>query len=134
VIAPTIDPRTRTLRVRAQIPNPEGRLRPGLFARVDLGVSRRPDVMLVPEEAILQRADGAVVFRVDGSGTVQRVVVETGIHVDGGVEVVRGLQPGDRVITRGHTELTDGVRVAVMAPDGAEPTAVSSAPPSEARP
>jgi membrane fusion protein (multidrug efflux system) len=134
VIAPTIDPRTRTLRVRAQIPNSEGRLRPGLFARVDLGVSRRADVMLVPEEAILQRADGAVVFRVDGNGTAERVVVRTGLHVDGGVEVVSGLAARDRVITRGHTELSDGVRVAVRGADGAEPSAVSSAPPTEARP
>jgi membrane fusion protein (multidrug efflux system) len=133
VIAPTIDPRTRTLRVRAQIANPAGRLRPGLFARVDLGVSQRAGVMLVPEEAILQRADGAVVFRVDGDGTAERVVIQTGRHHDGAVEVVSGLDPRDRVVTRGHTELSDGVRVAVQAADGA-PTAVSSAPPTEARP
>jgi membrane fusion protein (multidrug efflux system) len=134
VIAPTIEPRTRTLRVRAQIPNTDGRLRPGLFARVDLGVSRRSGVLLVPEEAILQRADGAVVFKVDGEGTAARVVVQTGLHVDGGVEVVSGLEATDLVVTRGHTELSDGVRVAVRSADGAEPTAVSAAPPAETEP
>ncbi len=134
VIAPTIDPRTRTLRVRAQLPNSDGRLRPGLFARVDLGISYRKDVMLVPEEAILQRADGAVVFRVNGEGTAQRLVVETGAHLDGAVEVLQGLAPEDRVVTRGHTDISDGVRVAVRSADGADPTAVSSAPPTEGHP
>ncbi len=65
-VSPTIDTRTRTLRVKAQLENPEGRLRPGLFARVDLGISAREGVPMVLEEAILQRADGAVVFRANG--------------------------------------------------------------------
>ena len=68
VVSPTIDRKTRTLRVRALIENADGRLRPGLFARANLGVARREGVILVPEEAVQQRADGAVVFRVlDGN-------------------------------------------------------------------
>ena len=57
-----IDPRTRTLRVKALLANADGRLRPGLFARADLGVAEREGVLMVPEEAVLQRSDGAVVF------------------------------------------------------------------------
>src|SRR5262245_42282652 len=62
VVSPRIDPATRTLRVKARLDNTAGRLRPGLFARADLGVAERADVPMLPEEAVLQRSDGAVVF------------------------------------------------------------------------
>jgi membrane fusion protein (multidrug efflux system) len=112
-VSPTIDPRSRTLRVKAQLANPEGRLRPGLFARADLGVAQREGVAMIPEEAILQRADGAVAFRLLGD-RVERVRVETGVHHEGWIEVVTGLGPSDRVVVRGHADLADGMAVAVQ--------------------
>lgn len=114
-VSPTIDPRSRTLRVKAQLANPDGRLRPGLFARADLGVAQRPGVAMIPEEAILQRADGAVAFRLLGD-RVERVHIETGVHRDGWVEVAKGLGPTDRVVVRGHADLSDGMAVAVQDP------------------
>ena len=119
VISPTIDTRTRTLRVKAALDNMEGRLRPGLFARADLGVSRRSGVLMVPEEAILQRSDGSVVFRMAGEDRVQRQVVQTGAFRNGRVEVVSGLDARDQVVTRGHTSLVDGSTVMVRNIDGA---------------
>lgn len=118
VVSPTIDPRTRTLRLKGELPNPEGRLRPGLFARVSLGVDRRDHVLMVPEEAILYRADGAIVFRVVGTDVVERRNIQPGVHRDGWVEVSSGLSAGDRVVRRGHTELIDGARVVAHHPDG----------------
>lgn len=118
VVSPTIDTRTRTLRVKARLDNAESRLRPGLFARVDLGVATRPNVRLIPEEAILRRADGAVVFRLASGSRVERLLVETGVHRDGVVEVVRGLEPGDLVVSRGHATLVDGELVTPRHPDG----------------
>lgn len=118
LVSPTIDPATRTLRVEARIPNPEGRLRPGLFARVDLGVADRQSVVMVPEEAVLMRADGQVVFRANAQGQAERVTVETGVHRDGLVEIARGLRPGDRVVTRGQADLVDGAPIAERQPDG----------------
>jgi membrane fusion protein (multidrug efflux system) len=112
-VSPTIDPRSRTLRVKAQLANPDGRLRPGLFARADLGVAQREGVAMIPEEAILQRADGAVAFRLLGD-RVERVRIETGVHREGLVEVVKGLGPTDRVVVRGQAELSDGMSVAVQ--------------------
>jgi membrane fusion protein (multidrug efflux system) len=117
-VAPKIDVATRTLRVKAELENPEGRLRPGLFARVDLGVATRHDVPVVLEEAILQRSDGAVVFRAGPDNHVERVVIETGIHDNGYVEVVSGLRAGDRVVSRGHAQLVDGERIVSRNPDG----------------
>ena len=95
IVSPTIDSRTRTLRVKAQLENKEGRLRPGLFARVDLGIAKREGVAMIAEEAVLQRADGAVVFRAVADNRVERRVIEVGAHHDGMVEVVSGLAPGD---------------------------------------
>ncbi len=113
-VAPTIDPRTRTLRVKGLLANPEGRLRPGLFARVDLGLSVRRGVAMVPEEAVLERADGSVVFRLVGGNRVERRRVRTGERREGFVEIREGLELGDRVVVRGNAELVDGARVALV--------------------
>ena len=129
VVSPVIDPRSRTLRVKAQIANPEGRLRPGLFARIDLGVALRPDVPMVLEEAILRRAEGAIVFRSVDGNRVERVAVETGVHYAGHVEVVKGLAPGDQVVSRGGDRLSDGQTVLARNPDG---TLVAPKPPDVA--
>lgn len=117
-VSPTIDTRTRTLRVKAQLDNPEGRLRPGLFARVDLGISEREGVPMILEEAILQRADGAVVFRANSKNRVERIVIETGVYHEGYVEVVKGLAPGDVIVSRGQARLVEGQLVAPRNPDG----------------
>ena len=127
-VAPTIDPRTRTLRVKGTIQNTDGRLRPGLFAHADLGVAMLEDVTLVPEEAVLHRADGSVVYLLDGDRATRKRV-ETGRHRGGMVVILGGMPAGTQVLTRGHTTLPDGVRVTVRRPDGSIATpAVAGAP------
>lgn len=118
VIAPTIDPSTRTLRVKAEISNPDGRLRPGLFAHVDVGVAERQNVTMVPEDALVQRAEGAVLYRLVDGNRVQRMVVEPGLHSAEWVEVRAGLSAGDRVVVRGQRDLIDGGAVSVRTRDG----------------
>ena len=118
VISPTIDARTHTLRVKARVPNAEGRLRPGLFAHTDLGLARRENVLVVPEEAVLLRADGEVVFVVTSEGRAQRSVVQTGAQRDGVIEITGGLRAGDFVAVRGHSSLADGALVSRRRPDG----------------
>ncbi len=118
VVSPTIDPRSRTLRVKAQLPNPGGQLRPGLFARIDLGVALRPNVPMVLEEAILRRAEGSIVFRAVDGNRVERVAVETGVHQAGYVEVLRGLAAGDLVVSRGGDRLAAGQTILPRNPDG----------------
>jgi membrane fusion protein (multidrug efflux system) len=118
VISPIVDPKTRTLRVKARIANADGRLRPGLFARTDLGIAERPGALLVPEQAVLQRADGEVVFVATSDDVARRVVVKTGLHRDGKVEIVEGLDPDDEVIVRGHAALVDGSPIARPDPAG----------------
>jgi RND family efflux transporter MFP subunit len=128
VVSPTIDPGTRTLRVKATLPNPEGLLRPGLFARADLGVALRRDVLVVPTEAVLQRASGPTVFVVGADGRVGRRDVTVGTFHRDGVEVTKGLTAGELVVTRGQTGLVDGAVVKVT--ETAEPSGGSG--PAEA--
>ncbi|HTO53152.1 MAG TPA: efflux RND transporter periplasmic adaptor subunit [Myxococcota bacterium] len=119
MVSPVIDERTRTLRVKALLANPDGRLRPGLFARAELGVAEHQNVLLIPEEAVLERADGKVVFRATDGGTrAERRVVELGPTSGGFVEVRSGLAAGDPVIVRGHATLVDGSPISARNADG----------------
>jgi len=122
MVSPTIDARTRTLRVKAAVADPHGRLKPGLFARADLGLRHRSGVIMIPEEAMMLRSDGTVVFRLGENGQAERVVVEVGVHDDGWIEIVEGLAPTDVVVVRGQTRLIDGSVVAVRTADGKVPT------------
>jgi membrane fusion protein (multidrug efflux system) len=118
IVSPTIDPLTRTLRVKAKLDNSDGRLRPGLFAKVDLGVATRENVLIVPEEAVLLRVGGPVVFRLNDESRVERRAVEVGINRDGFVELVAGVSPGDRIVLRGQSRLADGELVAPRTREG----------------
>jgi len=117
-IGPRVDAQTHTLLVRAALANGDRRLRPGFFAAVDLGVASRKAVAMIPEEAVLQRADGEVAFRVGADLRVERLLIETGEHRDGLVEIVAGLAPGDRIVVRGHYALTNGAQVQPRTADG----------------
>ena len=118
VISPTIDRSTRTLRVKAALDNREGLLRPGLFARADLGLSTREGVALIPSEAVLQRVDGSVVFVLEEGRRVRRRVVAIASFHEGNIAVEKGLDEGDEIIVRGQVGLVDGQAVRVLS----EPT------------
>lgn len=140
LVSPTIDPATRTLRVKATLPNVDGRLRPGLFARADLGIAVRENVAMIPEEAVLQRASGPIAFRLKDGKHVERRELELGVIRDAKVEVRNGLEIGDRVVVRGGSDLVDGSAVSVRDATGVElggtPTEVGAAqePDGVARP
>ena len=112
-VSPIVDPATRSLRIKAEISNEEGVLRPGLFARSTLGVNRREGILMVPEESLIQRASGAVLFALDDDNRVSRVGVETGVTRDGLVEVIGPVAAGQRIVVRGHGGLVEGAAVEV---------------------
>ena len=121
VVSPIIDPDSRTRRAKAVIHNPEGRLLPGTFARIDLGVAERSGVIMIPKEALLLRSDGTVLFRLGpGGDRVERVRVEAGRHRGDLVEVRGSLAAGDWVVVRGQANLVDGSPVSVRNEDGSE--------------
>ena len=118
VVSPRIDPATRTLRVKALVENPERKLRPGLFARADLGVAVREKVPMIPEQAVLQRSDGSVVFVVRNGNRAERRQVRLGVFRDGLAEVVEGVAVGEQVIVRGSSRLVDGSVIDLRRVDG----------------
>lgn len=96
-----LDAGTGTLEYRAVLANPDGRLRPGQFARVSMPVSHRSGALLVDSKAVLTDQDRRYVYVVDDKGVVSRREVTPGRHV-GDLTVVRtGLKPGERVIVNG---------------------------------
>lgn len=111
-LAPTLDPRTRTLRAEVEIDNGDGVLRPGMFVEVTMIADRRTDVPVVPRDAVAERGGTKVVFVLDGQKVSQRNVV-LGLGDDDVVEVREGLTPGERIVVRGLETLSDGVRVRV---------------------
>jgi len=109
-IEPLVEAAGRSILLRARVPNPDGALRPGLFARVNLIITTRSNAMLIPEQAIVPVGSRQTVFRVvDGKAVTTDV--QLGIRRDGKVEVTGGLNPDDQVVTAGQLKLYDGSAV-----------------------
>ena len=110
-------PDSRSAKLRAQIPNPDGRLRPGQFAQLQLDTGGAGgEGVLVPEQALLQDGNVRYVYTVV-DGKAHRVEIKTGLRVPGKVQVVEGLKAGDVVITSGQTKpiMHEGLGVQVDA-------------------
>ncbi|HEU5060780.1 MAG TPA: efflux RND transporter periplasmic adaptor subunit, partial [Kofleriaceae bacterium] len=100
-VYPTIDPATRTARVRLLVPNPGGDLRPGTFATVLLPTGSL-DVLSVPEEAIIDTGTRQVVFVHLGEGRFRPVQVQVGHHSGGRAEIRAGIEEGAEVVVSGQ--------------------------------
>jgi len=102
-----VDPVSRTVTVRAVLPNEDGHLRPGMFLTVTL---LKDDVtaLMVPEQAIVPERSRQFVFVVAADGAVAQREVKTGRRRPGEVEILEGLEPGELVITEGTQKVRDG--------------------------
>lgn len=119
-----VDEKTRTVLLRGRVENKGLKLRPGMFARVMLELGSNNKAALIPEQAIVPRGDRNFVFRVvDGRAALTEVAL--GARSPGQVEIVKGLKPGEQVVTDGQIKLQDGVPVMVL-PDKPPPTAESA--------
>ena len=115
-----INPATRTVRVRAMLPNDDERLRPGMLMTVEVRSNPR-DALAIPEIAILDRADGSYVYRiaaVEGVQQTELVRVRTGARSGGMAEVLEGLSAGDQVVTEGLQSVRPGAPVQIAPPAG----------------
>ncbi|MBI1733526.1 MAG: efflux RND transporter periplasmic adaptor subunit [Gammaproteobacteria bacterium] len=113
-IDPRIDAATRSFLLRARINNPEGRLRPGMFADAELVLAVRADALWIPEQAIVPIGERQFVYQVR-DGTAYLTPVRTGLRKPGLVEIVAGLEAGAVVVSEGQQKLQDGAGV-VAAP------------------
>jgi multidrug efflux system membrane fusion protein len=116
------DPATRQVEVLAWVKNP-GVLKPGFFAEVTLATEAHRGAIVVPEGAVQASERGFVVY-VAEEGLARQRMVRIGLRTgDGTVEIVSGLQAGDRVVTEGSDRLSDGIAIQAVGqePAGSEP-------------
>jgi membrane fusion protein (multidrug efflux system) len=118
-----VDPVTRAIQVRAHIPNEDRALRPGMLLTVRVVMAER-SALVVPENAVYQIQDRAYVFRVGADMVAHEQQIRLGDRRFGSVEVLGGLEEGDRIVTEGIVKLRDGVRVRVETPESAVSGAV----------
>ncbi len=116
-LAPVVDPQARTLETTLVFTSVDDRVRPGLFARIELVLSELPDALTVPQAALVRRDGLTYVFVVGDEDRVELREVTAGIESDGRVELRQGVSEGDRVVTRGQNLLDDGALVRVVDTD-----------------
>jgi membrane fusion protein, copper/silver efflux system len=97
-IYPSLDPKSRTAKVRLEFPNPKGRLKPEMYADVNLKIDLG-EKLAVPEGAVIDTGVRQVAFIDKGSGYFEPREVKLGVKVDNYYEVIKGLKPGERVVT-----------------------------------
>jgi Cu(I)/Ag(I) efflux system membrane fusion protein len=98
-IYPTVTPETRTAKVRIELPNPGGALKPAMYARVELAAGHGgKKALTVPDSAVLDTGTRQLVLIRRGEGAFEPRPVKTGMRADGYIEVLEGLQAGDEVV------------------------------------
>lgn len=107
---PSVDAGSRNVKVQAQVDNSSGKLRPGMFVRVEATLGREDNALVVPEEAIVPEGDAKKVYKVV-NGAVNLVPVEIGMRGDGDVQIIGGLKKDDIVVTAGQLKLHEGGKV-----------------------
>lgn len=112
---PRIDAATRSVLLRALVPNDEARLLPGGFANVELPLSELNDAILIPAEAVIPGVTDKNVYVMNG-GKAERRIVETGTRTASQVHILSGLKPGDVVITSGLQQMREGLSVSSLRP------------------
>jgi cobalt-zinc-cadmium efflux system membrane fusion protein len=100
-VADVVDPASRTVKIRCLVPNPDHRLKPEMFARVEVQGGTRHPVMLVPAKAVLSEGDRWLVIVATEGNTFRARRVAIGPEIDGQVRVLDGLTPGEKIVSEG---------------------------------
>jgi membrane fusion protein, heavy metal efflux system len=100
-VAPSIDSNTHRLSVRADVENPRGELKPGMFANFSIITGEAATAPAVPQRAIVYEGDTARVWVAEDDGTIAARSIRTGRIADGMVEILSGVSSGEKVVTRG---------------------------------
>lgn len=112
-IFPQSNSQTRTVTVEAVVNNPGGELRSGQFVEMELITQRQPNALMVPSSAVVTFEDNPAVWVVNGE-TATRKLVTLGMISGNNIQILRGLRPGDAVITTGHHKLIENATVTVI--------------------
>jgi membrane fusion protein, multidrug efflux system len=122
-ISPTVDPQTGTFKAMVEVPDPSRRLKPGMFARINIVYERRDNALQLPRSSILD-ADGETSVFVVADGKAEQRRIRTGLSNDGWVEVLEGLKGDEHVVVVGQAGLKTGTAIKVV---GTEPPAPATA-------
>lgn len=120
-IAPQVDSVSRTVLVKALIPNAASKLKPGMFANLDLILKLNEQAIVIPESAVTANGDRNFIFIIDAADAAQVRAVKLGVRQAGLVEVVSGLQGGERVIAEGIQKVRPGGKVMTSPPETGVP-------------
>jgi membrane fusion protein, multidrug efflux system len=107
-IDPRVDPATRSMRLLAMVPNPDGELFPGMAVSLRLVVGEIADALVVPQEAIVRQGTKHIVYALDAENKAEQRSVQLGQFFVDGVHVVSGIDAGARVVTAGQQKLRPG--------------------------
>lgn len=110
-IAPQSVKDKRIYIVRVEVPNPQGVLKAGMFARVSIVTGIHRGAVLVPREALVERDEERLVYAVQPDNRIQVRRVEIGASTNGLVEIVKGVRPGETLVFGGQSMLAEGERV-----------------------
>lgn len=127
-----VDVKTGTLRVRAEFPNKDKLLRPGMFARVRVEIGTRKDCIAIPERALVELQGKSFVWVVGADGIANQRSVTRGEQVDSKVLILDGLKAGERIILEGVQKAREGAPVTALTT--AQTAATKAAPAAEAKP
>jgi membrane fusion protein (multidrug efflux system) len=117
-----VDPQTRTVRVRAMLPNGDEAIRPGMLMTVEVQANPR-QALAVPEAALIEQGEATFAFRVAGNGdsaAAERVSVTTGLRSGGWAEVLDGLAEGDAIVVEGVQSIRPGQPIRTQPREAAE--------------
>lgn len=110
-ISPQLEAGTRTALIKARIANPDGKLKGGMFASLNLTLQLRESALVIPEPAIISNGDATIVFALTPTNTAFMKPIKTGLRLAGKVEVLSGLTAGEMVVVEGTQKLRPGAPV-----------------------
>jgi membrane fusion protein (multidrug efflux system) len=125
-ISPTVDPQTGTFRAQLEVPDPSRRLKPGMFARVNIVYERRENALQIPRSAMLD-ADGEQSVFIIQAGKAEQRRIRTGLTNNGMIEVLEGLEGDEQVVVVGQAGLKTGTAVRVVDTDAGKDAPAANA-------
>jgi membrane fusion protein (multidrug efflux system) len=116
-LAPQVDPNTRTLLMKARIPNGDYKLKPGMFANLDLTLTLRENAIVIPESALISQGDRTSVYVIGADGNAQVRLVKVGLRLPNQLEILAGLETGEKVVAEGIQKVRPGAPVKIATPE-----------------
>ena len=133
-LLPELNRAVRTVRVRVELPNRDGRLRPGMYAQVQIREAEGRETLIVPLEAVIATGKRSVVIVAEGNGRYLPAEVKTGRERDGKTEILAGLKAGETVVTSGQFLIDSEASLkGVLARMASDPLKTKDTPPHEAQ-